>query len=119
MPSATARGYEYPVAGDDVGDLPAKVQDLAETVDAQLKRQESGVATTASTASGTAIDVTITFGAAFAAAPVVLATHIFNASDPALFSVIVKSRSTTGCVLRVKQTSGSSVVMNLAWLAIG
>lgn len=119
MASATGRGYEYPTSGDDVGDLPAKVQELAESVDAQLKRTESGTAVTASTASGTAIDVTITFAAAFAAAPVCLALHFFNASDPAIFSVSLKSRSTTGCVFRVKQTSGGAIAMSLMWLAIG
>lgn len=119
MASQTTRGYEYPTAGDDIGDLPAKVQELAETVDGQLKRQESGVATSASLGAGVGGDITIAFGAAFAAAPVCLAVAVVNGSDSSLFPVMIKTRSTTGMVIRVKNGSGSSVAIPVCWLAIG
>lgn len=119
MPSATTRGYEYPVAGDPIGDGAAKIQELAETIDDQLKRIESGTVTSASIASGTSADVAITFGAAFGAAPKVIASNATNRNDPHLMAITVKTVTTTGAVVRVRNDTGSAVAITVAWIAQG
>lgn len=119
MPSATTRGYEYAQPGDPIGDYPATSQALAETVEAQLKRIESGTVTSASIASGAGADVAITFAAAFTAAPKVIACNATNRNDPQLMAVTVKSVTTTGAVVRVHNTTGATITISVNWIAQG
>lgn len=119
MPSATSRGYEYPVNGDPVGDGAGTVQALAETIDSQLKRLESGTVTSGSLTTGTGADVAITFGTAFAAAPKVIACVATNRNDPNAMSVTVKTVTTTGATLRVHNTTGVTITISVNWIAQG
>lgn len=118
MPSQTSRGYEYPVSADDIGDLPGTVQDLAETIEAQLKRIESGTGASGSLTTGNGADVSITFAAAFAAAPKVTVTTVLNGTLPGA-TCWVKSRSTTGAVIRVHNATGATTAVGFDWHAQG
>lgn len=119
MPSSTSRGYRYMVDGDPLGDVAVATENLANDIESKLKRIESGTVTSASLAAGTSGDVTVTFGSAFAAAPKMALAIVVNGSDPSLFTAMVKTKSTTGAVLRVKNGSGSSVAIPVDWIAQG
>lgn len=118
MPSATIRGYEYPVAGDPLGDGAAKVQELAETIEAQLQTIQSGVATSASIANNAGGDITVTFPTAFVGTPNVIAIPLWNSNQQGL-EVWVKTRTTTGAVIRVHNTTGSATAVGIMWIAQG
>lgn len=119
MPSATTRGYEYAQPGDAIGDYPATSQDLAETIEAQLKRIESGQGTTTSFASGGGQDVAVTFGTAFTAAPKVIACIAANRNDPNLMYLTVKTVTTTGFTVRVHNATGATIAIPFNWIAQG
>lgn len=119
MPSATTKGFPYPIGSDDLADTDLRIKALADFLEARVGVFQSGQAVSASLAAGAGGDVTVTFGTAFGATPNVVACAQVNGSDSSLFPVMVKTISTTGCVIRVKNGSGGATTVPVQWMARG
>lgn len=114
MPGTSARGYHYPVAGDEMGDLPSTLLDLVNDIEAKLKRFESGNVSQVCTAN-TNHNVVVTFATPFAAAPVVVAS--VSGSDADAVHVLVGAITTTQVTFIVKSVVGAT--RTIRWIAHG
>lgn len=120
MPSATAKGFPYPVGvSDALADTDLFIKALADFLEARVGVFQSGSATSASLAAGAGGDVVVNFGTAFNAAPNVVVSARMNGSDSALFPVMVKTKAANTFTARVKNGSGAATAVTFDWIANG
>ena len=118
--ATTINGIYYPTSSDNIAPLESVFTTLADSVDAAVKKIESGKSTafTVGTTVGNSNTVAITFASAFASAPSIVGSVEMTATGSA-YSVSFHGASTAGCTAKVTRVAGTSDDGNLFvnWIA--
>ena len=97
MPSATSKGYRYPLPSDPVSSGAADIQNLASDLDTKAGVWAAGIATVVVGTAGPSGSVVVTYPASrFSATPVVGATMAMSSSS---YVVGTGNLGPTGCTI--------------------
>jgi hypothetical protein len=118
--ATTTNGIYYPTSGDNIAPLESVFATMATSVDAAVKRIQSGRSSsfTVGTTVGNSNTVAITFSPAFSAAPFISGSVQMTASGSA-YSVSFFGVTGAGCTAKITRVSGTSSDGNLFvnWIA--
>jgi hypothetical protein len=125
--ASTTRGIIYPTSGDNIAPLETHFANLANSVEEALDDITAGTGSTVLTgtesftgpsATGSTVNVTVTFSSAQATVPVVVATVRGPNPTAAYIVTIAGSPTINGFTATVYKASGSSAEsLTLNWMA--
>lgn len=126
--ASTTKGIIYPTSGDNIAPLETHFASLAQSVDDAIVDTETALGKspimgyksfTGPESTGSTVDVTVTFAAAFDAAPFVVATVQGGGSVSAYSVTLTGTPNVNGFTAKVYRLSGSTAETDLYlhWIA--